>query len=346
MSQETTTAKGLLARLDFPTDRRQPQLARLVVAAIVALASSLLADAALVAAAEAAFPSTRHFSHFRPGDYGLLTTVGVLAAAAAWPLVTRVTSSPRFVFVRLAVIVTVVLYAPDVYILLKGEPARAVAVLMAMHLCIAVLTYQSLVRIAAVDPDGVRLGAGAPVCDGAGASEVPEAAPFLERRGVWVAMALCTAGEVALGVVALFVLPSSRPSGFLPSVGTAVYLLHAAVGAALVVGAGALCLVARRTGRSDSTTVVAGAIGLAVAGIGGLVAADHHLRLLGMSLMFIGGVTGVLGFGLPAIPPTRLSDYAVGPLEWEERAGRSPEEAGVGTDQWGHPLDTWDRPDP
>jgi hypothetical protein len=37
---------------------------------------------------------------------------------------------------------------PDVYILTLGQPSRAVAVLFVMHLAIALVTYNCLVRIA------------------------------------------------------------------------------------------------------------------------------------------------------------------------------------------------------
>jgi hypothetical protein len=48
------------------------------------------------------------------------------------------------------VLVTLVLLVPDAWILLHGEPAKAVAVLMTMHLAIAVVTYNCMVRIARV----------------------------------------------------------------------------------------------------------------------------------------------------------------------------------------------------
>jgi hypothetical protein len=52
----------------------------------------------------------------------------------------------------MAVLVTLVLWLPDLYILVRGQPPRAVAVLMVMHLAIALITYNSLVRIAPVTP--------------------------------------------------------------------------------------------------------------------------------------------------------------------------------------------------
>jgi hypothetical protein len=69
-------------------------------------------------------------------------------------VVTRISSQPRWLFLRLAVLVTLVLLAPDAWILLQGEPAKAVAVLVVMHLAIAVVTYNCLVRIAPVRSGG------------------------------------------------------------------------------------------------------------------------------------------------------------------------------------------------
>jgi hypothetical protein len=41
-----------------------------------------------------------------------------------------------------------VLWLPDLYILASGQPPGAVAVLIVMHLAIALVTYNCLVRIA------------------------------------------------------------------------------------------------------------------------------------------------------------------------------------------------------
>jgi hypothetical protein len=57
-------------------------------------------------------------------------------------------ADPRWLFFRLAILVTVVLLLPDVYILYRGQPTDAVAVLIAMHLAIALVTYSLLVRLA------------------------------------------------------------------------------------------------------------------------------------------------------------------------------------------------------
>lgn len=143
--------------VDFVPADPQPAWGRWVLASVVAVVGSLAADAVLVAVGQAVFPSTRDFVHFRFADYGKLTVVGVVIACVGWPVVTRLSSRPRRLFLRLAVLVTVVLLLPDVVIWARGEPARGVLVLMTMHVAIAVVTYNALVRIA---PAGVAGDAG------------------------------------------------------------------------------------------------------------------------------------------------------------------------------------------
>jgi hypothetical protein len=137
-------------RFDSSPRHRQPALVRLVVATIVAVGGSLGVDAVLVRVGTALFPSTRGYDHFPYADYSKLTVIGVVIACAGWPVVTRLCAAPRWLFLRVAILVTVVLLLPDVYILMQGQPARAVAVLMVMHLAIAVVTYLALVLISPV----------------------------------------------------------------------------------------------------------------------------------------------------------------------------------------------------
>jgi hypothetical protein len=139
-----------LARLDFDPPHRPPAARNLVLATVASVVGSLAADALLVALGTRVFPSTRGYVHFRFEDYARLTVVGVLIACAAWPVVTRISSAPRWLFFRLAIVVTVVLLVPDLFILVRGEPAKAVLVLVVMHLAIAVVTYNCLVRLAPV----------------------------------------------------------------------------------------------------------------------------------------------------------------------------------------------------
>jgi hypothetical protein len=90
--------------------------------------------------------------HFQFHDYAKLTVIGVIIACTAWPVVTRISSTPRWLFLRLAILVTLILWLPDVYILYQGQPADAVAVLFMMHLAIALVTYNVLVRLAPTGP--------------------------------------------------------------------------------------------------------------------------------------------------------------------------------------------------
>ena len=138
------------ARLSFSPPHRQPSPVRVLVATIASLVLCLAADKILVSIGEAIFPATKGYGHFQFSDYAKLTVIGVLIACAAWPIVTRATWAPRWLFFRLAVVVTLVLWLPDLYILYRGQPGDAVAVLMVMHLAIALLTYNSLVHIAPV----------------------------------------------------------------------------------------------------------------------------------------------------------------------------------------------------
>ncbi len=139
-----------LVRLDFAPQHRQPPAGRVLLATVASIAGSLAADAILVLIAEVIFPGTKGYVHFQFSDYGKLTVIGVIIASAAWPVVTRVSSAPRWLFFRLAILVTLFLWLPDLYILYRGQPADAVAVLMVMHLAIAVVTYNLLVHIAPV----------------------------------------------------------------------------------------------------------------------------------------------------------------------------------------------------
>ena len=138
------------ARIDFAPTHRPPSLLRLALATVLALGGSLLADAALVAVGTTIFPSIHGYVHFAFGDYAKLTIIGVVIACIGWPIVTRVSSSPRWLFFRMAIVVTLVFFLPDVWILLRGAPSEAVAVLMTMHLAIALVTYNSLVHVAPV----------------------------------------------------------------------------------------------------------------------------------------------------------------------------------------------------
>jgi hypothetical protein len=162
-----------LVRVDFSPRHRQPSAVRVLLATIASIAGSLAADALLVVIGEAVFPSTKGFVHFRFSDYAKLTVVGVIIACVAWPVVTRISSAPRWLFFRLAILVTLVLWLPDLWILHKGESAKAVAVLMVMHLAIAVVTYNLLVHLAPVRPQVGGSAAGDSAGGGSAAGRPP-----------------------------------------------------------------------------------------------------------------------------------------------------------------------------
>jgi hypothetical protein len=152
-----------LVKVDFKPEHRSPTWSRVLLATLVALVGSLAADAVLVAIGKAVFPSVKHYGHFAFSDYAKLTVIGVVIACVAWPIVTRISSAPRWLFFRMAIVVTLVLLLPDIYIWHQGQPADGVAVLMCMHLAIALVTYNALVHLAPVrhrrrrgvtEPDG------------------------------------------------------------------------------------------------------------------------------------------------------------------------------------------------
>jgi len=293
-------------RVDFRPSPHQPSRTRVLLASGVALAGAIAVDVIAVALGTRWFPSTRGFVHFRPEDYVLLTILGVAAACAAWPAVTRISSAPRWVFLRVAVVVTLVLWLPDLWILLRGESPAGVGVLMVMHLGIAVVTYNALVRLAppgsavpaASTPAGVT---GEPEARSVTAPTEPGLQDPLEHPGIWWAMAGFVGVELLLGIWTLVSVPAGRPSGFIPPRGTTEYTFHVLVGAVLGVCAAALVLAARRSIRDVRVGANLGFIGVALGGLGGIVVADHHLRVLGMIVMFAGVGIATMGYLVPAV---------------------------------------------
>jgi hypothetical protein len=138
----------LRIELDSTPSYRQPKYSKVVLAAVLSIVGSLVADALLVAIGTHAFPSTMGYSHFQFHDYATLTIIGIVIGCAAWPVVVRISTAPRWLFFRSAILVTAVLLLPDLFIWHQGQPFKAVAFLMLMHLAIGVITYNLLVRLA------------------------------------------------------------------------------------------------------------------------------------------------------------------------------------------------------
>ncbi len=210
---------------------------------------------------------------------------------------------------------------------------------MVMHLGIALVTYNLLVRAAAVggaDPPAGTPGqatalavAEAPTDTGSsrrsavspenGAAAAPradvapggrpgqsqeEAAAFQGAPGtarLSVILAAGTGVELLLGLAALVLVPLGRPTEWLPARGEMVYVAHAVVGAAL--GAGGLLLLVRipRSLRVARIGAWIGAIGLVVGVVGGLLATYHPARLAGMGLMLVGAMVAGLGYLMPVV---------------------------------------------
>lgn len=126
------------------------------VATVVAIVGSLAADAVIVSVGVSTYPQTRGYSHFQFSDYSKLTVIGVLIACAGWSVVARVSSQPKWLFLRAAVLTTLVLFLPDIAIWYLGQSAQAVSVLVWMHVAIAVVTYLSLILLAPVHGRHVR----------------------------------------------------------------------------------------------------------------------------------------------------------------------------------------------
>lgn len=150
------TKAAAIVHVDFAPRHAQPSAVRVLFATVISLVGSLLADALVVVIAQALVPGTRGYAHFQFTDYSKLTVIGVLIGCAAWPVTTRISSRPQWLFFRMAIAVTAVLFLPDFYILYKGQPGNAVAFLFVMHLAIALVTYNALVRLAPVRLDSAR----------------------------------------------------------------------------------------------------------------------------------------------------------------------------------------------
>ncbi|MBN9153261.1 MAG: hypothetical protein J0I70_08320 [Microbacterium sp.] len=142
-------------RLDFPWGAAQPGAVRCVLATLVAVVASVLACALIAAITTTLAPATAGYEHFRFSDYARLTVIGVILAGIAWPLVTLLSSRARRLYLWLAIAVTVVSFAPDLWILRQGQPAAGVAALIVMHIALFAITYPTLV-FGAPQPRGIK----------------------------------------------------------------------------------------------------------------------------------------------------------------------------------------------
>ena len=138
-----------LTRLDFQPSARQPSMPLTALGMAVGVLLSVAVNMLLVHAAIWLFPGLAGYEHFRFSDYARLTVIGALMACAGWPVLTRVSSAPIRIYLAVAVLGTLVLWLPDIYILfVLREPARAVATLMVMHAAVPLVSCASMIAIA------------------------------------------------------------------------------------------------------------------------------------------------------------------------------------------------------
>ena len=285
--------------------RALPTPLRVATITIISAIASTVVNAALVWLATAFDPPLHHFSHFRLWDYGTLTIVGVMAAGAAWFVATRYLATPRPTFFRVAIVATLVLWLPDLWLYLRHEPTRGVVFLVIMHATVALITYNFLVFGA---PLGAREVTGADAVamrslhDDTPADGLPKV-----PRSIWMAMMVAVGVEFIVGLVGMLYVPFNRPNGWLSHQGEAIYLFHAALGGVLGIAALAVCVhVTRRqvSHRVDRVAAISGLCGVLVGALGGFLCIPHSLRLLGMALMFLGVSVAFFGYLIPMIEDT------------------------------------------
>jgi hypothetical protein len=61
-------------------------------------------------------------------------------------VVTRVTSAPKWLYGRLTILITLVLFLPDAWLLIHHQPPMDFAVLMSVHVAVAAVIYCTVVN--------------------------------------------------------------------------------------------------------------------------------------------------------------------------------------------------------
>ena len=115
------------------------------------------------------------------------------------------------------------------------------------------------------------------------------------------ALALGTVAVFGTGIAALALIPFSRPNGWSPGPGGAgaVYVVHAVLGGALAFGTVGFVVLTRGSSRLARMSGAVGAVGVALASLGGLLTYAHALRLAGVGLMLLGVAVAGFGFCVP-----------------------------------------------
>jgi hypothetical protein len=134
----------------------------------------------------------------------------------------------------------------------------------------------------------------------------PKATTLAGRERVLaIAMGVAVAIDAVLGIGAIIAVPYHRHTALVPSKGSAVYGAHALLGALLAIVALAIIPRWSQISRTARVSALTGCIGLAVAGLGGILTVFHPTRLFGMVLMLLGWVAAETGYFVPAFdePP-------------------------------------------
>ena len=114
--------------------------------------------------------------------------------------------------------------------------------------------------------------------------------------------AVLVGSEFLLGIMTLFSVPVSRPSGGLPAKGEIVFLAHAIFGFLLALAAITLAIRLRAASRAARIAAWMGFSGVALASVGGLLTDPRSLvRFTGMALMFVGAVLAGFGYLVPLL---------------------------------------------
>ena len=292
-------------RIDLRPSSAPPSLVRLSAVTLLCVVVSLGVDAGLVRLGGAWFPTIRDYSHFHPYDYGTLTVIGVLAAGASWPVAIRISSAPRSLFFRVALAVTALLLVPDVWLLVGHEPVRGVLVLIAMHLSIALITYNLIIRLAPARSIIVHIQAGGERAATSRSRALTDEGiakwDVARERVVRLVMMWAVALEFVTGLLCIVYVPISRPDGWIVNRGEALYLAHAIVGGLLALGVVAMLVRTSRLDRRTWICAIVGGGGVFLSAVGGLMCVEHPLRLSGMSLMFLGSTVAFFAYLTPSL---------------------------------------------
>ena len=129
-----------------------------VVGGVLAAAVVASAGNAVVSLLARAAGASSWFQALNPASYVPLTVIGIVLGAAGWGIVRRLAKNPRRLLGRLAPIVVVVSFVPDLALLGANQPgtsALAVAALMVMHVLVAAVALFACGRVLPLAPAGV-----------------------------------------------------------------------------------------------------------------------------------------------------------------------------------------------